>query len=61
MTAPALAVRVADLAREDERQRIDAFVAEAGAGTPFHLTAGCSPGREDAGKRRIISSPIAPI
>lgn len=38
MTAPDLAVRVADLGRGDERARIDAFVRSAEAGTPFHLT-----------------------
>lgn len=51
MTAPALAVRVADLAREDERQRIDAFVAEAGAGTPFHLTGWLLTGARGCGQK----------
>ncbi|MFN3677617.1 MAG: FemAB family XrtA/PEP-CTERM system-associated protein [Sphingomonas pseudosanguinis] len=51
MTAPDLAVRVADLGRGDERARIDAFVRSAEAGTPFHLTGWLLAGAAGCGQK----------
>ncbi|WP_230481532.1 FemAB family XrtA/PEP-CTERM system-associated protein [Sphingomonas sp. Leaf21] len=51
MTFTVPSIRVADLAREAECARIDAFVAAQAAGTPFHLTGWLRAGAAGCGQR----------